>query len=223
MASIRQNSLDKPSGNLSNGDEYRWAFRAHVFELLLIGYEKLPSRALSSWDEERITGDLAKQIEAYMDDSNAADWVAYYHFSEETPVHSEKKGKDRRRLDFRFECSRIRPRLKFAFEAKRLCSGSNPVGKYVGPDGMGCFINGHYAQGEDEAGMLGYVQSDSIQLWEEKISQKIKDTDSLHVRANGAWGKVYAPEPLDRCYISEHDRNSPGRPIAIYHLLLSFC
>lgn len=46
------------------------------------------------------------------------------------------------------------PRTRFSFEAKRLGRG-NPVSKYLGPKGLGCFLKGEYAVNEDDAGMLG--------------------------------------------------------------------
>ena len=38
---------------------------------------------------------------------------------------------------------------------------------------MGCFTAGIYAAGYDEAAMLGYVQSDLLSEWKERIKQSI--------------------------------------------------
>ena len=48
-------------------------------------------------------------------------------------------------------------------EVKRLGKG-NPVSRYLGAKGLGCFLSGSYAGTEQRGGMLGYVQSDDEQI-----------------------------------------------------------
>ena len=72
-----------------------------------------------------------------------------------------KLGKSRPRVDIEFE--RVvrgkRPRLRF--EAKRLNSATgHTVAKYLGEEGLGCFLSGKYPMMHAEAGMLGYVQGE---------------------------------------------------------------
>ena len=224
MAGIAKH-LTTRLGVLASADEGQAAFRKRVFELLLGGYDRLPSRNLPDWEEEDITGALTEQIEAFLDDPKAPEWTIHYSLHEEPPVHSDnRRGKRRRQLDFRIDYHRTKPRRKFAIEAKRLCTGVSSSGQYVGNEGMGRFISGDYTKEQGEAGMLGYVQSHTVQRWQSKIGKKIEtESKCLHVKNGMAWRKLPGKKPMPLCHVSEHDRPSVGLPIVIYHLMFAFC
>ena len=108
------------------------------------------------------------------------------------------------------------------FEAKLLKKRMNTVSGYTGSDGMDCFISGKYAERYDEAGMLGYVQSDPLAEWKDKVKRKIdRDAQKLSLTGSQRDEQVIGDFPLE--WVSEHNRNSVRRSITIYHILLDCC
>jgi hypothetical protein len=109
------------------------------------------------------------------------------------------------------------------FEAKRLGPG-NSVGKYAGRKGLGCILAGDYARGHDDAGMLGYVQSDTCDAWARKIETKLHGDRIAHeLLAGSVWQLKQVTNELTHVYFTEHTRHALGRPVAVYHTLLLFC
>lgn len=137
---------------------------------------------------------------------------------------SRRKGKHRKRLDIEIEGVRHGPRPRYPFEAKRLCKNTHPIGVYLGPKGLGEFLAGNYAPEKNEAGMMGYVQSDTPAVWSKKARDKFETYSEL-VRAcdDGAWSDTIILEGLAFCYRSKHHRATVGNPITLYHLFLVFC
>ncbi|MBW1650137.1 MAG: hypothetical protein JRJ44_05590 [Deltaproteobacteria bacterium] len=62
-------------------------------------------------------------------------------------------------------------RPEYIFEAKRLKISAHTAA-YIGKNGMERFIDGRYAERYDEAGMIGYIQSDSLSVWKKKIKKQ---------------------------------------------------
>ncbi len=223
MAGISRHKINQ-IGKSALADEFQTSFLRNALELLLIGYENLPTSDRSKWQEEEITGELCREIQEYLDMPDSPGWTRRYSLHEDPPVHSSyRKGKKRRRIDFRIEETHRRPRHKFGVEAKRLRSDSHNVGKYCGQDGMGCFVSGEYSSQQNIGGMLGYVQSGTVDQWESKVGAKIKkDAKTLHVRNGRTWENASGANPINQCHLSEHDRPSLNKPILIYHLMLNF-
>ena len=103
------------------------------------------------------------------------DWMRFYRVYDDPPINESitaprRKGKRRRRVDIKLDSSEVSPYTRFCFEAKRLGKG-NPVSRYLGTKGLGCFLSGSYAGAEQRGGMLGYVQSDDEQTWAAKIDK----------------------------------------------------
>jgi hypothetical protein len=94
---------------------------------------------------------------------------------------------------------------------------------YFGPDGLGCFIAGHYAQDQDAGGMLGYVQKDSVAAWSARLEAAMIGARALLRLCEGEvpWDFV-ALTPTLHSRKSCHDRTSIGRNVTIYHTLLAF-
>lgn len=87
---------------------------------------------------------------------------------------------------------------------------------------MGCFISGLYASRYPEAAMLGYIQSDSIEYWQKKVTTEIdKKASVLRLRTPQQHVKIIDDFPGE--WISEHDRDGVEQPITIYHILLECC
>jgi len=205
-------------------NDYRNAFRKRVFTLLKWGYERLDAAVYKS-SEEDITGDLVKEIKEVLQDRNYPRWVGKYTVHEEPRVNSpDRKGKKRKRLDIEFErvCHGSRP--CYPFEAKRLCAKTHPISKYSGSSGMGEFLAGNYAADKNEAGMLGYIQSDTPEIWAKKAENKFKtDSTKIQMCSGGDWIRVNIVNKLDCTYRSVHNRILIGKPITLYHLFLDFC
>ena len=149
--------------------------------------------------------------------------MVFFSPHEEPRVHDRlRKGKRRRKVDLRVDSSLSRPRTRFSFEAKRL-GKHHPVGKYLGEDGMGCILTGAYARDDDEAGMLGYVQSRTLQQWADKIRSTLEtDPSRYNMPKHGRFSSVEIVDGLDHTYRSNHDRPFVGRRVSIFHTLLQF-
>lgn len=201
------------------------SFRENVHRLIHRGYEDARCRIQhpeNKKDEEEpsITGFLA---EAIKDRLNAFDpdddWYKQYSVHDDPPIGTEgRSGKYRSRADLIIE-STSKGRPEYVFEAKRL---KKRVSDYTDSDGMGCFISGRYASRYNEAGMLGYVQSDSLEEWKGKVKGKIdQDAEKLNL-INGTQRDKQVIDAFPTEWVSEHNRNSL-RPITLYHILLDCC
>lgn len=202
------------------------SFREQAHLLVHWGYEDACriQRPENTKDKEEtsITGFLAKAIKERLYASEQPSWCKYYSVHEDPPIEAEGlSGKRRPRVDLIIE-SASEGRREYIFEAKRLNNSKPQESAYTGPDGMGCFISGKYASRYDEAGMLGYVQSDRLAEWKDKVKSKIdRDAKKLSLAGSQRDEQVIDAFPLE--WVSEHNRNSVGRPITIYHILLDCC
>jgi len=139
---------------------------------------------------------------------------------ENRPVEKEGcEGKKRPQPDLIIEGT-MRGRPEYVFEAKRLKKAGFGTGKYLGKDGLGCFISGKYTARYSEAAMLGYVQSDSPKYWQmeirEKINLKKTNLNLLSVRQK----EIINDLPHE--WLSVHRRDGMDRSITIFHILLDF-
>ena len=212
---------DTPS---ANAQEYRQVFVAWVHQLLFLGYQQLGNAAsLSGEEEPAITGKLVEQIEAVLDDPKSAQWTTYFHVSDDPPVNDGgQTGKRRKRVDIRFSSTRHRPRQRFSFEAKWLGKG-NPAADYLGVNGLGCFLACQYAVKDSDAGMLGYIRSDSPEEWADKIETNLKGAAGEYAVCSGyGWRKHSFKNGPTHTFHTRHRRTN-GREIEIYHSLLLFC
>jgi len=202
-------------------------FREHAHLLVYWGYEgarrKIQQPENDQDKEESITGFLAVAIEDRLDAFDRNDWCKYYSVHDNPPVETEgRSGKYRLQADLIIK-STSEGGPQYVFEAKRLKKNGHPVSVYTGSEGMGCFISGKYASRYDEAGMLGYVQSDCLAEWKDKVKRKIdQDTTNLRlITCSQRDEQVICAFPLE--WVSKHGRNSVMRPITIYHILLDCC
>src|SRR5262249_2455780 len=112
---------------------------------------------------------------------------------------------------------------RFCFEAKRLGKG-NPVSRYLGVKGLGCFLSGSYAGAEQRGGMLGYVQSDDEQTWAAKIDKElVSSPKSFGLQTKRNHFPLYQINAqFHHTYVSEHRRITDGKRFQIYHSFLMF-
>ena len=211
--------------------EYRSVFRRQVFELLRRGYERLDFLAFQDSEEEDITGELIREIRNVTEDRSSPSWAQRYAIHDDPKINSPGRlGKRRLRLDIEFERTGTSEQgdgkhPRYPFEAKRLSSQTHAkMDKYLGTDGLRQFLSGNYASEQDEAGMLGYVQSEKPSDWARKAHDKfIKETELLQLCFDGNLKRVDNLANFDNCYRSKHNRPSVGKPITLFHVFFSFC
>jgi hypothetical protein len=204
--------------------EYWAAFRRNVFVLLAMGYERLARSLYNTSEEPDITGELVAATRQVAENPASPQWAMYFAIHDDPPLNSGKRfGKRRKRIDIQFELTDRRPHPRYCFEAKRLRRRAH-IGAYRGPNGMGEYLAGNYARESHEAGMLAYVQAEDQSAWAKRISAVIeKRMDNLMLTADGRWTEVNMVRELKYTYRTKHDRPSVGRPITLFHILLSFC
>jgi len=208
------------------------SFREHAHRLVYWGYKDARHRIQrpennQDKEETSITGFLAEAINDRIDASDQA-WCKHYSVRDDPPVRTPgRSGRARNRADLIIK-STSEGGSEYIFEAKRLKKErlkkkGHPVSGYTGLGGMGCFISGKYASRYYEAGMLGYVQSDGLAEWKDKVKRKIdRDAKKLSlITGSQRDEQIICAFPLE--WVSEHNRNSVGRPITVYHILLDCC
>jgi len=214
-------------GASDNRSDYEQLFIRRVHDLVKLGYDRLCSSAYATEEETVITGDLAEAIEGILEYPNE-DWMRFYRVYDDPPINeliqaTRRKGKRRRRVDIKLDSSEVSPYTRFYFEAKRLGKG-NPVSRYLGAKGLGCFLSGSYAGAERRGGMLGYVQSDDEQTWAAKIEKALASSPKsfgLQAQRNN-FRLCQISAQLHHTYVSAHRRTTDGKRLQIYHSFLIF-
>lgn len=201
------------------------SFREKVHYLIALGYREAVHRAKQNdvKDETALTGFICEAIETIFRRLDAPCWCMYYSIHDDPPTEDNKQhGRKRPRPDIIVE-GHFSGRPQYVFEAKRLSRNGHEVGKYIGTDGLGCFVSGTYARRYDEVGMLGYVQSDTLVYWKDKIRSNLeKRADESCILLQSPQQDVCVIDELPTEWISKHRRPNVGRPIVIYHILLNF-
>jgi hypothetical protein len=198
------------------------AFRIKAHTLISWGYRGSVSRIESdSHEETTITGYISEAINNRLRAFDYPIWCEDFSVKENSPVEKEGcEGKYRPQPDLIIE-GNMRGRPQYVFEAKRLKKAGYGIGKYLGEDGLGCFLNGKYAARYDEAAMLGYVQSDSPGYWQKEIQDKINQKKENLNLFSGPQDTEIAND-LPNEWLSVHKRESVKRLISIFHILLDF-
>lgn len=217
---------DLPNQNLETTNDrpvYKLSFIRRCHQLLASGYAELSVAALHAEQEPAITGELVRAMKSVQGRPDAPRWMVYLYIADDPPVNAPGRlGKSRRRVDIEFERPERGLRPRFQCEAKRLHRGDS-LEKYLGEDGLGRFLAGDYSRDQDVAGMLGYVQTRSIEAWGNDLRAAL-EKDSAHHEISSSEPLVSAildAQPITT-WLSEHRRLSVGRPLAIYHSLLLF-
>jgi hypothetical protein len=200
---------------------YDFGLRRDAHQLLAWGYQDALPHIQGNLMEEEITGQIVEAIEKRFDDPATPERFDRYSIDEEKPIAVEgRKGKTRRRLDLVVVSGLSRPRPKYIFEAKRLRKNGYPIGRYVGEDGLQCFVKGVYASKYPEAAMVGYIQSDTVSYWEAELNRSF-DSDlhnNLHVKQ--LLQKAQIQSSIPDIWFSEHEREESSS-IIVYHIFLN--
>lgn len=209
-------------GNSANRLVFRTSFVRHVHEILKMGYDLLDVPSCAKHDEEEITGELVLSMQSALQDRMAPKWAKNFWPVEEIRVNDPGRlGKRRLRIDIEIVKMQHGPRPRFRFEAKRLRDAASRR-EYLGDEGLGCFLDGRYAREDDEAGMLGYVQSDSIESHVEEFEKKFSgESEALAVEADCPWQSCRIVDELTS-FKTKHRRAEPLSAITLFHTLLRF-
>jgi hypothetical protein len=189
-----------------------------------MGYERLDAKGFSAEEEPSITGKLVVSMDTVIDDPKSKGWVKHLHVKDDPPVNDgNRTGKRRKRIDIEVVSAERMPRNHFSFEAKRL-GKNNPISDYLGPDGLGRFLGGEYAANENDAGMLGYLQSATPADWASGLAAELTDSAKEYaVCASFGWKEHVFSRGPEHTFHTRHARKGLGRDLNIYHTLLSFC
>lgn len=193
------------------------AFRRHCHRFLAAGYNEALRRIRTDPDEETdITGYICEGLEKWFrthpEQSNG------FFVKDDPPLPGTgKTGKRRPRTDIIIGFA-AGSRPEFCFEAKRLHRTKAVASRYTGAAGMGCFISGRYASHCREAAMVGYVQTDTLDQWQDDLQKRVKDeAQQLKLEETGVSLKFDSAFPLE--WSSTHGRDS-GSSVTLFHLLL---
>jgi len=215
----------------SNRDAYRAKYLCHVHRLLQLGYESLTPSAFTNAEEDDITGELCKHMKRLTEEQPTERWMARYSVHDQDPVNDVvnpetgklRRGKRRPKLDIRLVSKSRVPNNRFCVEAKRLYR-SGSVKEYTDDEGLGAFVAEYYAENDDAAGMLGYVQTDSTAEWLVKLEKALAQESSLEKGLLGeVWSLSRFPKGPPDTYLSFHRRCKSGRRLDVFNVFFSFC
>ena len=198
------------------------AFRIKAHILISWGYSGALGRIKhNSHEETTITDYIAEAIINRLRAMDCPVWCEDFSVMENRPVEMAGcEGKTRPQPDLIIE-GNMRGRPEYVFEAKRLKRDGFGSGKYLGQDGLGCFLAGKYAARYDEAAMLGYIQDDSPSAWKTAVQNKINEKKIL-LNLVGPLQDVEIISDFPDEWKTVHHREVIGRPISIFHILLDF-
>lgn len=194
--------------------------REHALALVWLGYQRMRVTDFLIADEDEITGELARHMDAVTQAEDTPPWAEHYTVKEQVRSHTAGRfGKRRPIVDVEFERHKRGRRPRLRFEAKRLGRGAG-IGDYLGSEGLGAFLEGYYSLTHNEAGMLGYIQEGTEQAWAEKLSVKLVPP-SCKVITGGGWTLLQIPGSSPHTYQTIHlDRD--GARLLVLHILLGF-
>jgi hypothetical protein len=199
---------------------YGSAFVRIVHRVLAAACKTLPAK-LSDEEEPSITGMIVERMRAFLEQPSAPRWAARLAIHDDPPLNvGGLRGKRRLRIDIEVESVIAGVRPRFQFEAKRLYQ-SKSAADYIGADGLGSFVAERYGKDHTAAGMLAYVQTDSVDDWVKKVASKLdKERTTAGLPAKGAVWEAFAPPDHDLpSFRSIHQRKST--PITVFHTFLS--
>lgn len=208
----------------------RMAFVGNVHRLYALGYARLNAQNFCDADENRLTQVFVQAMRDATEDPDAPEAIVNFAVHEKQRQNDGTlEGNSRLELDICFERTGRGTRPIFKVEAKPL-GAKHPVGTerlqrktFLGPDGLGAFLTSEYAGEQHDAGMLGYVQSKTIEEWASQLEDQLKESPGqFDVTVDGTWQVnpfIHGPA---KTYRSRHSRGGATAPITIFHTLLDF-
>ena len=207
----------------NNWKVYGDTFRLHSHQLLAWAYQDARHRFIPGLDEPDMTGLLAEAMENWLNDASTPDAYLHYTIGDQVPRSpAGQLGNRRLRLDITVIRSGIRPRLSFIFEAKRLRTGTLPIGKYVGAGGMGDLISGRYAGEFPEAAMIGLFENQTLGYWQSELRRVFNEdaaSQEPQLAVISTLAEVSVIDGLSGELESAHHRHSVGL-LRLFHIFL---
>lgn len=204
----------------ANTPEFREAFVRKCHRLLGLAYNQLDHGPLRTPRKPKITGELARTMEEVLESIPPPRGMRNLVVFDDPPQNAgRRRGRQRLRVDIEVRAVEVGPKPRFRFEAKRLTS-KRSISAYLGKDGLRMYTGGQYAAEQDDAGMLGYVQTGQPNTWATQIHGRLRAKPALC--AGGEWTLCSLAFETPMTFRSVHERVSAGRPIVIFHTLLSF-
>lgn len=198
-------------------DGYDYGFRRDAHQLVVWGHQGASANINSDSAEEEITGAIVEAIRDRFDELDA--YFDRYSIAEELPLAVEERvGKARRKLDIVIEDSKSKPRSRYVFEAKRLKKNAFSIGRYVGEEGLLCFVRSIYAARYAEAAMLGYVQSGTVEYWSQELKRRFDDDKKNEMLVLKTIKQVQV-EGCPDVLVSKHERKE-NAAITLCHLFV---
>lgn len=201
--------------------KYLTAFRRDVHQLIAWGYKDARHKIHSNRGEEDISGFLYDAIQGRLRLSDCPNWCSRYAVKNEAPFSSgTRTGKRRKKTDIIIEVVATAGRPEFIFEAKRLNykKSHHRESNYIGLEGLQRFVRAEYASNYPEAGMLGYLQSDTVPIWTKRLKTAINTKGTklnlIPPQEGASFVNAFPSE-----WVSKHKRGKQGT-IRIYHVLL---
>ncbi|HET6251283.1 MAG TPA: hypothetical protein VFE47_26605 [Tepidisphaeraceae bacterium] len=195
-----------------------------------LGYSRLDAKAFGEADENRLTQVFVDAMRAATQDPTAPEAIVNFAIHEKQRQNDgERKGNSRLELDICFERTGRGTRPIFKVEAKPLGPnhhlGTERLQRktFLGQDGLGAFLSSEYASEQQDAGMLGYVQSKTIEEWVSRLAEMLGiSPGDFGVTVDGTWRAQQFPDGPAFTYRTCHSRAGVASPITISHTLLDF-
>lgn len=207
-------------------------FAENVHRLLQAGYASLSVKELDHFnrcDEPTITGGLAMRIQQLIDAGKlqgiSRAWCVVDNWPESAlhlPLQRQPKAKRRKLPDLKFRFGGQREALYFRFEAKKLAGTGDYTDLISREDGLGRFLRKVYGREDNAGGLLGYVQSESIEAHVERVRSALASYGKKYrVDTKGSWTLVSWKNGPNYCFRVVHLRNGAA-PIVIFYSFLLF-
>ena len=214
--------LSSPASDTPLAPAYTDALRTHALTLLALGHTRMTRANFTTAEEDVITGELTREMNAVIEHDSAPEWTEHYSAREQVRANTpDKLGKARPIVDIEFERHQRGRRPRLRFEAKRLGPGrKHSASGYFGDGGLEAFTTGYYDRTHADVGMLGYVQSDDESKWADKLTtESMSRTQSLDITE--PWSAFPGEGFPSFTYRTGHHAES-GRTLNVFHVLLGF-
>jgi len=199
---------------------YFEALRIHALTLIALGYARMKPSLFAVAEEDTITGELTKEMNAVLEDDAAPDWTQHYSVQEQVRANTPgKEGKARPIVDIEFERHKRGRRPRLRFEAKRLGPNHTAAG-YFGDGGLEAFVTGYYDRTHNDAGMLAYMQSENGTTWAAKLAGACAQR-SASLALLEPWAAFRVEGAPPNAYRTRH-RGNTGLQLDVLHVLLQF-
>jgi len=211
--------IDYSEQPISFGSVYEVALVRRSHELVALGHTRLVPADLARLDETDITGKLCDAMNAVLDAHDAPDWATILTVVDDQPESvRDKTGKRRPRTDVCVRCINPRPEHRFRFEAKRL-NEKAALAVYLGEAGMLALIHGYYGK-LSQAGMIGYVQTDTPSAWSNRIKNALREEPRKYDVVEPVEFVILGTEVAEPVFCSAHYVAATEASKRITHMLL---